>query len=169
MIATHGLTHIALAVEDAKRSLRFYQKVFGVVAVYIEDGFIQAQTPGSRDVIVFDENKKRAGKRGGIAHFGFRLIKPQDIETAATSVKKADGKILSKGDFVTGEPYLFFEDPDGYEVEIWYELPTAVDPPMRENRATVATALRRRVGNKQIRPDRAGRLQNPRKSPLITR
>lgn len=26
------------------------------------------------------------------------------------------------------EPYLFFEDPDGYEVEIWHELPTPVDP-----------------------------------------
>jgi hypothetical protein len=28
-----------------------------------------------------------------------------------------------------GEPYLFCTDPDGYEVEIWYELPTPVDPP----------------------------------------
>ena len=28
-----------------------------------------------------------------------------------------------------GEPYVFFTDPDGYEVEIWYELPTPVDPP----------------------------------------
>ena len=26
-----------------------------------------------------------------------------------------------------GEPYLFATDPDGYEVEIWYEIPTAVD------------------------------------------
>jgi hypothetical protein len=24
---------------------------------------------------------------------------------------------------VPGEPYVFFEDPDGYEVEVWYELP----------------------------------------------
>jgi hypothetical protein len=29
---------------------------------------------------------------------------------------------------VPGEPYVFFTDPDGYEVEIWYELPTPVDP-----------------------------------------
>jgi catechol 2,3-dioxygenase-like lactoylglutathione lyase family enzyme len=132
MVATHGLTHIALAVEDAKRSLRFYQKVFGVVAVYTGDGFIQAQTPGSYDVLVFDENKKRAGKRAGIAHFGFRLTKPADIDIAVSAVKKAGGKILSRGDFCPDEPYLFFEDPDGYEVEIWYELPTAVDPPMRK-------------------------------------
>jgi hypothetical protein len=27
--------------------------------------------------------------------------------------------------------YVFFTDPDGYQVEIWYELPTSVDPPNR--------------------------------------
>jgi hypothetical protein len=29
---------------------------------------------------------------------------------------------------LTGEPYLFAADPDGYEIEIWYEIPTKVDP-----------------------------------------
>jgi hypothetical protein len=43
-------------------------------------------------------------------------------------VRKAGGEILSHGEFVPGEPYVFFKDPDGYEVEIWYELPTPVDP-----------------------------------------
>lgn len=32
------------------------------------------------------------------------------------------------GEFVPGEPYVFASDPDGYEVELWYELPTPVDP-----------------------------------------
>ena len=99
-----------------------------MVEVYREDGFIQAQTPGSRDVLVFEEDAKRAGVAGGIAHFGFRLAKPEDIAAAANAVEGAGGKILSQGEFVPGEPYLFFQDPDGYEVEIWYELPTPVDP-----------------------------------------
>jgi hypothetical protein len=29
---------------------------------------------------------------------------------------------FDKGEFVPGDPYIFFKDPDGYEVEIWYEL-----------------------------------------------
>jgi hypothetical protein len=29
---------------------------------------------------------------------------------------------------VPGEPYLFAIDPDGYEIEIWFEKPTPVDP-----------------------------------------
>jgi catechol 2,3-dioxygenase-like lactoylglutathione lyase family enzyme len=128
-IRTHGLTHIALAVRDAKRSLRFYQKVFGVVAVYQEAGFIQAQTPGSRDVLVFEERTAKAGRPGGVAHFGFRLVNPEDIDSALRTVKAAGGEVLSHGEFCPGEPYLFFHDPDGYEVEVWYELPTPVDPP----------------------------------------
>ncbi len=129
MVKTHGLTHIALAVKDAERSLRFYQEVLGVVAVYRGGGFIQAQTPGSRDVLVFEESGTKPGKRGGIAHFGFRLVDAGDIDDAVESVERAGGKVLSRGEFMPGEPYVFFADPDGYEVEIWYELPTLADPP----------------------------------------
>jgi catechol 2,3-dioxygenase-like lactoylglutathione lyase family enzyme len=127
MIKTYGLTHIALAVKSARRSFKFYRDVFGVIKVYEKDGFIQAQTPSSRDVLVFDENAPRIGKRGGIEHFGFRLMKASDIGTAADVVKKAGGRILNKGEFCPGEPFLFCADPDGYVVEIWYELPTPVD------------------------------------------
>jgi len=43
-------------------------------------------------------------------------------------VKKAGGRVREHGEFVPGEPYLFAIDPDGYEFEIWYELPTPMDP-----------------------------------------
>lgn len=127
-VRTHGLTHIALAVRDPNRSLDFYQKVFGVVPIYQNDDFIQAQTPGSRDVLVFEKKLKDAGRIGGIAHFGFRLKAAAEIKVALEAVEAAGGKILDHGEFCPGEPYLFFRDPDGYEVEIWYELPTPVDP-----------------------------------------
>jgi catechol 2,3-dioxygenase-like lactoylglutathione lyase family enzyme len=127
MIKTYGLTHIALAVNNAKRSFEFYQKIFGAEKVYDQGGFIQAQTPGTRDVLVFDEKGKRTGKRGGIEHFGFRLQRPEDVDLAAELVKKAGGKILDKGEFCPGEPYLYCSDLDGYVVEIWYELPTPID------------------------------------------
>ena len=128
-VRTHGLTHVALAVRDPQRSLRFYQAVFGVVAVYESKDFVQAQTPGSRDVLVFERKPKKAGKAGGIAHFGFRLTRAADLTPALAAVRAAGGKIREHGEFIPGEPYVFFSDPDGYEVEIWYELPTPVDPP----------------------------------------
>ena len=129
MVKTYGLTHVALAVRDPERSLAFYEAVLGVVAVYRKADFIQAQTPGSRDVLVFERNEEGAGKAGGIAHFGFRLTRPEDIDAAEAAVVAAGGRILDKGTFVPGEPYIFFTDPDGYEIEVWYEPPTPVDPP----------------------------------------
>ena len=125
---TYGLTHIALAVRDPQRSLRFYQTVLGVVPVYQDADFVQAQTPGSRDVLVFERRKSRVGKLGGVLHFGFRLKRPADITPTRDAIEAAGGTIRKSGEFVPGEPYLFFLDPDGYEVEVWYELPTPVDP-----------------------------------------
>lgn len=124
MIKTYGLTHVALAVRDVDRSAKFYQRVFGAV----QDGFAQLQTPGSRDVIVLEKKARSAGKSGGIAHFGFRLQNPKDIDQAARAVRQAGGTIKKQGEFVPGEPYVFARDPDGYEIEIWFELPTPVDP-----------------------------------------
>ncbi len=128
MVKTYGLTHVAVAVRDVDRASAFYRKVFGALVVYKRDDFVQLQTPGTRDVLVFERQPKRAGKSGGIAHFGFRLQNPADIDAAARAVKKAGGIVKERGEFVPGEPYLFATDPDGYEIEIWYELPTAVDP-----------------------------------------
>ena len=89
---------------------------------------MQAQTPGSRDVLVFEQRRSGAGRAGGVAHFGFRLRRPGDIEVAVRAILAAGGQVLRQGEFVPGEPYVFFTDPDGYEVEIWYELPTPLDP-----------------------------------------
>ena len=128
MIETYGLTHLALAVRDLDRSLAFYQAVFGMVEVYRGEDFVQAQTPGSRDVIVFKKDASHAGQSGGVIHFGFRLTDPASIDKAADEVERAGGHIRSRGEFCPGEPFLFVSDPDGYEVEIWHELPTKVDP-----------------------------------------
>jgi catechol 2,3-dioxygenase-like lactoylglutathione lyase family enzyme len=137
MVKTYGLTHVAAAVRDVDRAAKFYRQVFGAVEVYRQDGFVQLQTPGTHDVLVFEEKPARAGKSGGIAHFGFRLQRPEDIDAAARAVKRAGGRVKEQGEFVPGEPYLFATDPDGYEIEIWYELPTPVDPrPVRRTRRT---------------------------------
>jgi catechol 2,3-dioxygenase-like lactoylglutathione lyase family enzyme len=134
-VKTHGLTHVALAVRDPQRSLQFYKAVLGVVAVYEQEDFVQAQTPGSWDVLVFERKPSAAGKSGGIAHFGFRLQRPSDIDRAKAAVRSAGGTIRNHGEFVPGEPYMFFTDPDGYEVEIWYERPTPLDPQRSRKRA----------------------------------
>lgn len=123
MVKTLGLTHLALTVSDINRSFQFYHDVFGMLAVYREPTFVQAQTPGAHDILVLEQGSEEIGRSGGIKHFGFRLTDPRDIEKAVRSVEQAGGKIMHRGEFVPGEPYVFFKDPDGYEIEVWYELP----------------------------------------------
>jgi catechol 2,3-dioxygenase-like lactoylglutathione lyase family enzyme len=121
MIKTLGLTHIALPVKKVKRSSAFYQKIFGVKEMYCYPDFIQVQTPGSRDIIVFEKQKKKTVPVQNGFHFGFRLPKPLDLKPIIKKIKDAGGKIKETGEFVPGEPYVFFYDPDGYEIEIWFE------------------------------------------------
>ena len=120
-VRTMGLTHIAIAVKSTDRTLKFYQQVFGVEVMYHQNGFLQVRTPGCNDIIVFEEEKKFAGKKGGVRHFGFRLKKPGDISKAVKAIEQAGATITRQGEFEAGEPYVFFKDPDGYEVEVWFE------------------------------------------------
>jgi catechol 2,3-dioxygenase-like lactoylglutathione lyase family enzyme len=121
MVKTHGLTHVGLKVADPERSLRFYRDVFGVVEYFRDDSTIQAQGPGPFDVLAFEREPDRAGKPGGIEHFGFRLTDPADIDLAVREVERAGGRLLRRGEFGPGLPFAYVADPDGYEIEIWFE------------------------------------------------
>jgi catechol 2,3-dioxygenase-like lactoylglutathione lyase family enzyme len=121
MVRTYGLTHLALAVRDLDRTLRFYREVFGALPQYRADGCVDVTTPGCHDVITFDARAPMPGETGGIAHFGFRLLSPEDIDPAAREVERAGGSVLSRGEFAPGVPFLYAADPDGYVIEIWFE------------------------------------------------
>jgi catechol 2,3-dioxygenase-like lactoylglutathione lyase family enzyme len=106
MVRTYGLAHVALAVRDVRRSLAFYRQALGMVAVYEHDSFVQAQTPGTHDVLVLEQDAERAGRAGGIIHFGFRLADPAAVDATANAVEAAGGTITNRGEFCPGEPYV---------------------------------------------------------------
>jgi catechol 2,3-dioxygenase-like lactoylglutathione lyase family enzyme len=120
MIKTHGLNHISLSVRDPERSLAFYQRLLGVREYHRDDNSIQVLGPGPHDVLVF-ERRPTHGRPGGIDHFGFRLTDPADIEAAVREAEACGAKILRRGEFGPGLPFLYLEDPDGYTIEIWFE------------------------------------------------
>jgi predicted enzyme related to lactoylglutathione lyase len=122
-IKTFGLTHLSILVEDIHRSATFYEIVFGARKMDVNENFIQLQTPGSHDVIVLDQRNREFKNSGGVKHLGFRLIDLTDISLLISEIEKAGGKIKESGEFCPGEPYVFFYDPDGYEIEVWYERP----------------------------------------------
>ena len=115
------MTHISLAVRDPQTSLQFYAQLLGVREYYRDDEQIQVQGPGPFDVMAFERNSAAAGVAGGITHFGFRLKRPEDIGVAIQEAERAGGRVLRQGEFSPGFPFAYVADPDGYEVEIWYE------------------------------------------------
>jgi catechol 2,3-dioxygenase-like lactoylglutathione lyase family enzyme len=121
MIRTRGLTHIHLTVRNMRRSLRFYRNVFGMKESFrLGDDMVFLNTPGSRDMITLHEDSDAAdiaGTSGGIAHFGFILIKG-DLDIAIKEVQKAGGKLLERGEHSPGNPYAYVTDPDGYTIEL---------------------------------------------------
>jgi catechol 2,3-dioxygenase-like lactoylglutathione lyase family enzyme len=120
-LPTFGLTHIALAVRDPAKSAKFYQTVFGCDVTYRANERIELTTPGDNDIITLDSTLPHRGKTAGIIHFGFRLRDPGLIDAVVEKVKDSGGKLLRRGEFRPGFPYAYFADPDGYEVEVWYE------------------------------------------------
>lgn len=120
-VRTRGLTHISLAVADPERSMRFYRDAFGAEEYYRDEEQIQLKGPGKWDVLVFTRDPEAAGKPGGMSHFGFRLRKPEDIDAAVAAVEGAGGRVLRRGEFGPGLPFAYVADPDGYEIELWFE------------------------------------------------
>lgn len=121
IVHTHGLTHVSLAVRDPAVSMRFYAQVFGFEEYYSDDTSIQARRTGGWEILAFEKDRRNAGKTGGIQHFGFRLVDAADIDNAVQEVLAAGGKLLRRGEFAPGYPFAYVTDPDGYEIEIWYE------------------------------------------------
>src|SRR5258708_8795553 len=121
-IKTLGLTHIALKVTELEQTKTFYQDVFGMQVMYSDDKFLQMQTPGCSDIVVFEKGDPHNGNTGGIIHFGFRLQTPEDIIGASKLIETSGGEIIDEGEFVPGEPYIFFKYPDQYKVKLVFDV-----------------------------------------------
>ena len=119
MIETQGLTHIHLYVADLDRSLRFYQEVFGLTELF-RDGprMVFLQPPNSADTITLNEVPEKAGIRGGVDHFGFRLTDTGRLDDAIAEVEAAGGRLIERGEHAPGAQYAYVEDPDGYMIEL---------------------------------------------------
>ena len=121
MIKTLGLTHLHLMVGDIQRSLKFYQRVFGMeVRFWAGKDLVFLNTPGANDMIALHqaEEGQPTGASGGILHFGLQLEKKDDLEHAINEVIAAGGALKKRGEFMPGMPFAYVTDPDGYEIEL---------------------------------------------------
>src|SRR3989441_13193594 len=121
MAETYGLTLFSLASRDVDTALRFSEQFYGLRGDGRGDGLDHTQASGRHNIVTFAEAPTTAGLSGGVAHFGFRFVDPGDIDRAIAEVEHAGGRLLRRGEFAPGLPYAYVADPDGYEIEIWFE------------------------------------------------
>jgi catechol 2,3-dioxygenase len=119
VIRTQGLTHLHLYVADLDRSLRFYREAFGFEEKF-RDGptMVFLRPPGSSDTITLNEVPDKAGRPGGVDHFGFRLAENESLDRAVEEVVQAGGALVERGEHAPGSPYAYVTDPDGYVIEL---------------------------------------------------
>jgi catechol 2,3-dioxygenase len=119
VIETEGLTHLHLFVADLDRSLRFYRDVFGLEEMF-RDGpkMVFLRPPNSSDTITLNEVPEKAGRTGGVEHFGFRLVDKSQLDRAVEEVERAGGRLVERGEHAPGSRYAYVADPDGYMIEL---------------------------------------------------
>ncbi len=121
MIDSQGLTHIHIAVSDLERSLTFYRDVFGMQVRYWDGpAMVFLNTPGSDDSITLRQAEagEPVGPCEGVGHFGFRLRRKEEFDSAVQHVVQSGGTLLERGEYRSGSAYAYVSDPNGYVIEL---------------------------------------------------
>lgn len=121
--ARTNLNALALNVESIPRAEKYYTAVFGMKRVFqyppegtpIEIGLASKDQPSAMLLLArFNDDPLPEGK----ARYGRIVINTDDAWALAKRAEKHGSKIRQVGGD-EGPLLLFFEDPDGYEVELY--------------------------------------------------
>ena len=132
MIQLSGIGHVLLRVTDLDRAKAFYTEVLGfeIVEEDPEHGGTFMALPGQSHAIdLFPVRDLEAARRQtpgvrGLGHIAFRVDSEARLREAWAGLRERGVPILRTVDHVS-QKSLYFEDPDGNTLEIYYELPNA--------------------------------------------
>ena len=134
MVRLKELGHILVRVLDLERSKKFYKDVLGF-HVLEEDpehgGTFMALEGQSHCIDLFqvkdlDTAEKQTPGVRGLGHIAFRVASEGDLGEANASLREHGVEILRTIDHVS-QKSIYFNDPDGNTLEIYYELPDALE------------------------------------------
>ena len=112
-----GFSHINIRVRDPARSSKFYKEILGMRVAFSEMPRALFMTSGG-DLLTLARAKGRP--RSGGMHFGFRVKDKEEYIQWKSWLKSKRVKISSEREEESGGG-LYFKDPDGYSIEVYYE------------------------------------------------
>jgi catechol-2,3-dioxygenase len=134
MIRLTGLGHVLLRVLDLERSKKFYAEVLGfhILEEDPEHGGTFLALPGQSHAIDLFQvkdlgaaEKQTPGVRG-LGHIAFRVESEEALKEAAVALRQHGVEITRSIDHVS-QKSVYFNDPDGNTLEIYFELPNALE------------------------------------------
>jgi len=122
------LGHVVLRVRDVERSERFYAEVLGLHVTHRIPGMMvlmSASSDTSHELALMSVGDAAPGPeagRVGLYHFAWEMGSLEDLRAIYRELKAKDVDVAGIGDHgISIGVYLF--DPDGNEIEVFYELP----------------------------------------------
>jgi catechol 2,3-dioxygenase-like lactoylglutathione lyase family enzyme len=112
----YRLEHVAIQCKDLQESLRFYQNLFGGEPTAIRKGgagygFCFLKINGEASLQLMESDGKV-----GVHHYGFVT---DNIEQVAKEFREKGAKIIRENRDAAGKlTTIFFEDPNGLQVEV---------------------------------------------------
>jgi len=133
MMQLKEIGHVLLRVMDLERSKKFYSEVLGfhVLEEDPEHGGTFMALPGHSHAIDLFQvkdaelaEKQTPGARG-LGHLAFRVEDEEALKDAYATLREHGVEITRMIDHVS-QKSVYFDDPDGNTLEIYYELPNAL-------------------------------------------
>ena len=134
MIQLKEIGHVLLRVLDLERSKTFYSEVLGF-HVLEEDpehgGTFMALKGQSHSIDLFQVQDPAAAHRQtpgvrGLGHIAFRVESEDALKDAFATLREHGVEILRSIDHGS-QKSVYFHDPDGNTLEIYYERPDALE------------------------------------------
>ncbi len=125
-----ALDHVGINVADVDRSIRWYQEVLGLVRVHEEawGDFPAVLEANGSGVALFPSDVTPvippARSADDMSHIGFRTSR-RGLDEARAEMQ-GRGIDLHEGDYGVAWS-IYFDDPDGHQIEI-----TTYEPPVRD-------------------------------------